>query len=128
LTALRFRSILSTEVKIISANRIRIARVVAISADVLQIAFFPLLAEGFASPLDDALDVVVCAILTWLVGWHFAFLPSFIAKVVPMADLIPTWTIAIFLATRQNPVQVGTTQVYVEPPPQLKSAAEKSRS
>ena len=42
--------------------------------------------------------------LTWLVGWHYAFLPSFIVKVVPMFDLAPTWTIAIFFATRGKKV------------------------
>ncbi len=88
--------------KTISRGRIRTARFVAISADFLQIALFPLFGEGFSSPLDDILDVVVCVILTALIGWHFSFLPSFIVELAPIADLIPTWTIAVFLATRQK--------------------------
>jgi hypothetical protein len=106
------------DVNAVSTTRIRAARAVAISADVLQIAVFPLFAEGFISPLDDALDVLVCLVLTWLVGWYYAFLPSFIVKVVPMMDLAPTWTIAILFATRGKKVsrEVQSTQVYAEPP------------
>jgi hypothetical protein len=56
------------------------------------------------------------------VGWHLAFLPSFVVKVLPVADLAPTWTIAIFFATRQKSVSTQPpTEVYAEPvlPPQL---------
>jgi hypothetical protein len=117
------------DVKTISVNRIRAARAIAISADALQLIFFPLFAEGFVSVLDDALDVLVCAVLTMLVGWHFSFLPSFVVKVIPLADLVPTWTIAVFLATRgnQSPQPPLSTEVYADPPqsPQLKWPAEK---
>lgn len=102
------------------ASRIKIARVIAVSADVLQIGLFPLFAPGFISPVDDALDVLVCVLLTWLVGWHYSFLPSFVVKVLPVADLVPTWTIAVLLATRQKRdlPHAGTTQVYTDPPAQ----------
>ena len=85
-----------------AAARIRAARVVAIAADVVQIAGFPLFVSGAASPLDDVLDVVVAAVLTWLVGWHWSFLPSFAAELVPGLDLVPTWTAAVFFATRSG--------------------------
>jgi len=62
----------------------------------------PYLQRGFISPASDALDVVVCIVLSLLVGWHIAFLPSFIIKMLPVGDLAPTWTIAIFIATRQR--------------------------
>ena len=38
----------------------------------------------------------------WLVGWHFAFLPTFVAELVPGVDLIPTWTAAVWLVTRRR--------------------------
>ncbi|MGA3065491.1 MAG: hypothetical protein ABSF29_01455 [Tepidisphaeraceae bacterium] len=76
--------------RVISRQRIWIARGVAVGADVLQIAVFPAFAEGFFSPVSDVLDVVVCVALTLLVGWHIAFLPSFIIKFAPFADLAPT--------------------------------------
>jgi hypothetical protein len=99
--------------KTISPTQIRIARYVAISADLLQIGLFPLFGEGFLSPLADALDVIVCVILTRLIGWHYSFLPSFLVEIMPVVDLVPTWTIAVLLATRQKAVATsGTTQVY----------------
>lgn len=57
-------------------------------------------AEGFASPLEIATDVIVAALMTLLVGWHIAFLPSFLLETVPFLDLAPTWTIAVLVATR----------------------------
>jgi hypothetical protein len=85
-----------------SAKRIRLARSIAVSADIVQILLFPWVFQGVASPVDDILDVAVAILLTLLVGWHIAFIPSFIVKLIPVADLAPTWTVATFLATR-NP-------------------------
>ena len=87
----------------ISLRRIWIARAIAIVADALEITVFPAFVEGFFSPASDVLDVVVCVALTLLVGWHIAYLPSFIIKAAPFADLAPTWTIAVFIATRKGP-------------------------
>ncbi len=84
------------------AARVRTARLIAIAADVLQIAVFPLFASGAASPVNDALDVAVAGAMTWLVGWHWSFLPSFVAELVPGLDLVPTWTAAALFATRRG--------------------------
>jgi hypothetical protein len=83
----------------LSPRRIWLARGVAIAADAIQIAILPASVWGAASPVDDVFDVVVAGILTLLVGWHIAFVPSFIVKLLPVADLAPTWTMAIFIAT-----------------------------
>ncbi len=61
---------------------------------------FPLFAPGIASPWNNALDLLVALAMIWLVGWHWAFLPSFFAEMVPGLDLVPTWTAAVFFATR----------------------------
>ncbi|HKA37626.1 MAG TPA: hypothetical protein VKH43_12455 [Thermoanaerobaculia bacterium] len=37
-----------------------------------------------------------------MIGWHWAFLPSFFVELVPGLDLVPTWTAAVFYATRQG--------------------------
>jgi hypothetical protein len=87
-------------VKPVTPERLRTAYLVAIGADCLQILLFPLFAEGFISPFDDALDLAVGFALVRLVGWRVEFLPSFAAKLVPGLDLVPTWTLALFLATR----------------------------
>ena len=74
----------------------------AVAADLVQIVAFPMFAGGAGSPWNDALDFAVAAAVTSLVGWHWAFLPSFFAELVPGLDLVPTWTIAVFLATRKS--------------------------
>jgi len=81
-------------------GRVKAARAIAMVADLIQIGGFAAFLPGYASPFDDVLDVAVGAALTWLVGWHWSFLPGFFLELVPGVDLAPTWTVAIFLATR----------------------------
>jgi hypothetical protein len=75
--------------------RLRAALILAIVADVLQMVVFPLFVEGAASPADDVLDLGIGGVLTYLLGWHWEFLPSFVAKLVPGVDLVPFWTLAV---------------------------------
>ncbi len=80
----------------------RQAWAVAIAADALQIIAFPLFAEGAVSPADSLLDVIVGFLMIRLLGWHWAFLPSAAAKLIPGADLFPTWTAAVWFVTRKQ--------------------------
>ncbi len=73
----------------------------ALGADTLQLAVFPLLVEGALSPADAVLDAVVAVVLIRLLGWHWAFLPTPMIEALPGADLFPTWTAAVFVVTRQ---------------------------
>jgi hypothetical protein len=82
-------------------NPRRSALTIAVLADALQIGLFPVFGEGVLSPLNDMLDVAVAWLLTRLLGWHWAFVPSFIAELVPGIDLVPTWTLAVLMVTRQ---------------------------
>ena len=79
---------------------VRAAWAVALIADAVQWIVWPLFIAGAASPFDAIVDVVVAGLLIRLVGWHWAFLPSFIFELIPGVDLVPTWTAALFLATR----------------------------
>ena len=97
-------------------SRFRTALVLAMVADGLQIAFFPLFVEGALSPLDDVLDLVVAAVLTRLLGWHWEFLPSFIAELVPGADLVPFWTLAVANVYRKwKQVEAAGTRIHEHP-------------
>jgi hypothetical protein len=80
----------------------RMAWTIAIAADALQIAAFPLFAEGGISPADSLLDIVVGFFMIRLLGWHWAFLPTIAAELIPGADLFPTWTAAVWFVTRQQ--------------------------
>jgi hypothetical protein len=82
--------------------RFRAAMVVAIVADALQIVVFPLFVEGAVSPFDDILDIGTGAVLIQLLGWHWEFLPSFLAKLVPGVDLVPFWTMAVVNVYRKS--------------------------
>ena len=76
-------------------SRFRTALVLAMVADAVQIVVFPLFVEGALSPLEDILDLIVAVALFRLLGWHWEFLPSSIAKLVPGVDLVPFWTLAV---------------------------------
>ena len=73
---------------------------VALLADAIQIVAFPLFFPGAISPADSALDLITAALLIKILGWHWAFLPTFAAELVPALDLFPTWTAAVFFVTR----------------------------
>ncbi len=83
----------------VSPARRRAARLIALGADLLQILVFPLFGEGFASPVNDVLDLAVGAALIKLVGFHWAFLPAAAAELVPGLALAPTWTASVLFAT-----------------------------
>lgn len=82
-------------IKVSAGPRLRAALIIAILADVLQMIVFPLFVEGAMSPADDLIDLCIGGALTALLGWHWEFLPSFAAKLVPGVDLIPLWTLAV---------------------------------
>lgn len=84
---------------------------IALIADALQIGLFPLFVQGGVSPLDAGLDLVVGALLTKVMGWHWAFLPSFVAELVPGFDLFPTWTAAVFFVTRMDSRPSGEPEI-----------------
>jgi len=96
-------------------TRLRAAMIVALIADALQIVIFPLFVEGAASPPDDVLDLGVGAALTTLLGWHWEFLPSFAAKLVPGVDLVPLWSLAVANVYRKAKRSTMTIEGIVDP-------------
>ena len=52
--------------------------------------------------VEDYLDLVAAIVLWSLLGWHWAFLPTFVAEVVPFVDLFPTWTLAVAFVMRKR--------------------------
>ena len=93
-------------------TRMRMAMALAIAADVVQMIGWPVFVEGAASPVDDLVDVGMAGALTLLLGWHWEFLPSAAAKLVPGVDLVPLWTIAVanvYRKTKHAPVTIDGT-------------------
>jgi hypothetical protein len=98
--------------KSLKSREHRLAWLVAMAADAIQIGLLPLFAEGGFSPADPILDLIVAAVLTRLIGWHWAFVPTILAELVPGLDLFPTWTTAVLFVTRQRGHrQVGDVEV-----------------
>lgn len=90
------------EVALSPANRMRAAFALAIVADLFQIVVFPLFVEGAASPPDDLLDLGMAGAMSFLLGWHWEFAPSFLAKLVPGVDFVPLWTLAVANVYRKS--------------------------
>ena len=85
-----------------SRRRVWLARAIALFVDLLQIVLLPLALGGAASPVVDALDVVTGIVLIAMLGWHWSFLPTFLAEILPVIDVTPTWTIAVLFVTRKR--------------------------
>jgi hypothetical protein len=102
-----------TLLKSLKSPEHRLAWAVAIIADAVQILALPFFAEGALSPLDIALDAGTALVLSRLLGWHWAFLPTLAAELVPGFDLFPTWTAAVYFVTRQ---QVRSSEPEILPP------------
>ncbi len=99
----------------LSRPRVIAAWIVALSADLVQITLAPILGPGMISFIDDVLDVFVAMVLTLLLGWHWEFLPGFIVKLIPLVDLVPTWSLACWLATRGR-TRTSATEVHTSLP------------
>jgi len=90
------------DMKEMTKKRVRLALATAMLADVLQLGILPLLAEGVIpyAVVNDVLDVLVAVAMLLMIGWHWAFLPSFALELVPALNLVPTWTAAVLFVTR----------------------------
>jgi hypothetical protein len=85
-------------------NKTRVAWILAIVADLMQIVLLPFFGWGGFSPVVDGLDFAMAIAMITLLGWHLAFLPTVVAELVPGLNLIPSWTAAVFFVTRKRKV------------------------
>lgn len=77
--------------KALTRPRIVLAFALAVAADVMQFALGPL---GWMF-LDEGVDVLVMIVLSLLIGFHPLLLPTFIVEVLPLVDMLPTWTACV---------------------------------
>jgi hypothetical protein len=69
-------------------------------------------AVGYADRLPLSIGGIG-AVLAYLLGWHWEFLPSFFAKLVPGVDLVPFWTLSaanVYRKSRKMPVMIEANQ------------------
>lgn len=85
--------------------RIAAAFAVAVGTDAAQLTLGPL---GW-SVADEVLDVVAMVLTIWLLGFHVLLLPTFAIELVPVADMLPTWTgcVGLVVARRRRQARGG---------------------
>jgi hypothetical protein len=110
----------------LTPKRVTAARVLGVVADAVQLGLLPLFVGGWVSPLNDALDVVVAIAMVALVGWHWAFLPAFFSELIPIWDLVPSWTAAVLIATRNAPTVVESQAPPADGPKSLGAAPART--
>jgi len=91
-----------SDLRISPGPRMKAALLLAVLADIVQIVLFPIFLEGAESPADDIIDLSMAGVLSWLLGWHWEFLPSFAGKLIPGFDLVPLWTFAVANVYRKS--------------------------
>ena len=104
---------------ILTRRRIALALVLAALADAVQIAIGP--AGWFF--FDEIIDVIAMAALTLLIGFHPLFLPTFIVEIVPIVDMLPTWTACVGVVVMLRKRQQGHA---ASPPPPVPTDANGS--
>jgi hypothetical protein len=82
-----------------------LAIAVGVIADGLQLLLGPL---GWVFA-DAAIDVVAMILVSWLIGFHWLFLPTVVLEAVPVIDAFPTWTACVIavIAIRRRPPAIS---------------------
>src|SRR5712691_1729626 len=76
---------------VLTPHRVRCAYVVAVTTDVLQLLLGPF---GWAFA-DELLDLAAMVLTGRLIGFHPLLLPTFVLEFVPLADMLPSWTVCV---------------------------------
>jgi len=84
----------------VTERRIHLAYAVAVTTDVLQVILGP---AGWAFA-DEVLDVAAMLLTSRLIGFHPLLLPTFAVELLPVVDMLPTWTgcVALVVALRKR--------------------------
>jgi len=89
---------------LLTPTRVRLAYAIGVTTDILQFALCPI---GWAG-VDEVLDVIAATLTWWTIGFHPLLLPTFVLELMPLTDMLPTWTgcIALVIALRRKPQRV----------------------
>ena len=71
-------------------TRVRVVAALAVGvvADFLQAVLLPL--EWMF--VQQIVDVIAMGLTMWLLGFHLLLLPTFVVELIPVMDMLPTWT------------------------------------
>jgi len=93
----------------LTRRRVLLALTITISADAIQLFLGPF---GWAF-IDQIIDVLAMILLSFVIGFHVLFLPTFVAEFIPGVGMLPTWTGCALLVIAQRRKQSAP-----RPPPQ----------
>jgi hypothetical protein len=90
----------------LTRRRIQLAFVVAILSDAVQIGLGPLGWTFF----DEVIDVIAMILTSWLLGFHLLLIPTFLFELIPIVDMLPTWTgcVALLVSLRKKEQSLNT--------------------
>jgi hypothetical protein len=94
----------------LTRTRIILALAVAVIADGLQFVFGPV------PFVDQAIDVVAFLLTAWAVGFHLLLLPTFVVEMIPVVDMLPTWTACVIAVIVLRKREQTKTAPPVSPP------------
>jgi hypothetical protein len=102
---------------VLTKKRMWAAIAIAMVADALQIGLGPL---GLAG-VDQGIDLVAALLTIALLGFHPLLLPTFLIELIPVADLLPTWTgcVVLVIAMRKKSRVIDVPSKVIEEPPPL---------
>jgi hypothetical protein len=78
---------------VLTPQRVRLAYLIAVGADVLQLLLGPV---GWAFA-DEIIDVVAMTLVWRTIGFHPLLLPTFALEFLPIADVLPSWSGCVYL-------------------------------
>ena len=99
----------------LTRKRIFLAFTVAIAVDAVQMGLGPI-GWGF---FDEILDGFAMILICLLIGFHPLLLPTFALEILPVVDMLPTWTGCVALV-------VSLKQKVTRPEPNASPATESS--
>src|SRR5450755_686319 len=93
----------------LTRTRIALALTVAVTADGLQFFLGPV---GWVFP-DQAIDLLAMLLTAWAIGFHLLLLPTFLAELFPVVDMLPTWTACVIavVALRKREERLAPAQL-----------------
>jgi hypothetical protein len=99
----------------LTRTRVGLAFAVAIAADAFQMLLGPF---GWTF-IDEVIDLVAMLLISGLLGFHLLFLPTFVVEIIPVVDMLPTWTgcVALVVALRRKQQRPPPPIATASPPP-----------
>jgi len=91
--------------RVLTRARVRLAYAIALTSDAAQLALGPL---GWVFA-DEVLDVAAMIAISSVLGFHPVLLPTFAVELLPVIDLLPTWTGSVALVVALRKKQQATT-------------------